>query len=395
MTNRFSGRWNRGQASVGAIMYELLLSTPLATATLAVVVFMRHLSRHSSQPLWCPVQGPQQILSHSRSFGNKSTTDLKDSTHISEKIFCPKGSAEIIGWPEDKDKCRKVLIATLEYEIFDGNLKVEIVKDTEHPAGEPGEPIEVVIFGEPYLIEVETHAFDNITYVLLDSPISTPRRNHTRIPLAWMISVQQPFIRRGIRPSQPPLVGPRDRRLPYQRLPRLARSYLPLAQSRPFRLSTSAKTTARNAFSLGTRLTYYTLARRRRILATTASRTMATTIMHRKGRSVATGSRQEFGDFLEKANKATAQEQRNIPDPLLQVETPQKLFVLHSRAASSESLGTLAEEKVNSPLNKAVNSVHLSLIECVALQTLIMILNKVYRLRRRGRARICAKNSRR
>ncbi|KAG6371710.1 hypothetical protein JVT61DRAFT_9054 [Boletus reticuloceps] len=208
MTNRFSGRWNRGQASVGAIMYELLLSTPLATATLAVVVFMRHLSRHSSQPLWCPVQGPQQILSHSRSFGNKSTTDLKDSTHISEKIFCPKGSAEIIGWPEDKDKCRKVLIATLEYEIFDGNLKVEIVKDTEHPAGEPGEPIEVVIFGEPYLIEVETHAFDNITYVLLDSPISTPRRNHTRIPLAWMISVQQPFIRRGIRPSQPPLVGP-------------------------------------------------------------------------------------------------------------------------------------------------------------------------------------------
>jgi alpha-1,3-glucan synthase len=30
------------------------------------------------------------------------------------------------------------------------------VKDVEYPMGDPAEPIEVIIFGEPYLIEVET-----------------------------------------------------------------------------------------------------------------------------------------------------------------------------------------------------------------------------------------------
>jgi alpha-1,3-glucan synthase len=88
------------------------------------------------------------------------------------------------------------LIATLEYEIIDWKLKVKIgglgvmsslmgksmtdvdliwvvpkVKDVEYPPGEPIEPIEVIIFGEPYLIEVEKHILDNITYVILDSPV--------------------------------------------------------------------------------------------------------------------------------------------------------------------------------------------------------------------------------
>lgn len=31
------------------------------------------------------------------------------------------------------------------------------VKDLDYPQGEYAEPIEVVIFGEPYLIEVELH----------------------------------------------------------------------------------------------------------------------------------------------------------------------------------------------------------------------------------------------
>ena len=45
------------------------------------------------------------------------------------------------------------------------------VKDIEYPAGDPAEPIEVIIFGEPYLIEVNTHVLDNNTWVILDSPV--------------------------------------------------------------------------------------------------------------------------------------------------------------------------------------------------------------------------------
>ncbi|KAF9242130.1 glycoside hydrolase family 13/glycosyltransferase family 5 protein [Melanogaster broomeanus] len=186
----------RGQAAVGAIMYALLLVIPVITGTLAVVIFMwsfygiRH-NRYGVQP-----KGASKYLPIIGSLGNKSATDLRDSAPMSEKIFRPKPAGEIIGWPEDKNKRRKVLISTLEYEIFDWKLKVKIgglgvmsslmgkamtdvdliwvvpkVKDIEYPAGDPAEPIEVIIFGEPYLIEVETHLLDNMTYVLLDSPV--------------------------------------------------------------------------------------------------------------------------------------------------------------------------------------------------------------------------------
>ncbi|KDQ60792.1 glycosyltransferase family 5 protein [Jaapia argillacea MUCL 33604] len=186
----------RGQSSIGAIMYALLLSIPLITGTLAVVVFMWSFYgiRHNK---W----GVEPSKNHSYfpiigSLGNKSTSDLKDGGGMSEKVFGHKHNAEIIGWPEDKNKRRRVLIATLEYEIIDWKLKVKIgglgvmsslmgkamtdvdliwvipkVKDIEYPAGDPAEPIEVIIFGEPYLIEVEMHCLDNITYVILDSPV--------------------------------------------------------------------------------------------------------------------------------------------------------------------------------------------------------------------------------
>jgi alpha-1,3-glucan synthase len=183
----------RGQASVGIIMYALLLAIPLITGTLAVLVFMWTFYgiKHNQYGV--------KTKNHSNYFpifGNKSTADLKDSTPISEKLFGHKHNGEIIGWPEDKNKRRKVLISTLEYEIIDWKLKVKIgglgvmsslmgkamidvdliwvipkVKDLEYPAGEPADPIEVIIFGEPYLIEVETHVLDNITYVILDSPV--------------------------------------------------------------------------------------------------------------------------------------------------------------------------------------------------------------------------------
>jgi alpha-1,3-glucan synthase len=192
----------RGESSVGATMYALLLVIPLITGTLAVVVFMRSFYgiKHNKY-------GAKASSGYSKYFpilgalGNRSTSELKDPAEQgsrNEKSFRQKSNAnaEIIGWPEDKNKRRKVLIATLEYEIIDWKLKVKIgglgvmsslmgkamidvdliwvvpkVKDIEYPPGEPAEPIEVIIFGEPYLIEVETHVMDNITYVILDSPV--------------------------------------------------------------------------------------------------------------------------------------------------------------------------------------------------------------------------------
>jgi len=99
-------------------------------------------------------------------------------------------------WPDDMTVRRKVLIATLEYEIADWKLKVKIgglgvmsslmgkamhdvdllwvvpkVQDLEYPEAEPAPPIEVTIFGEKYLIDLQIHRLDNITFYLLDSPV--------------------------------------------------------------------------------------------------------------------------------------------------------------------------------------------------------------------------------
>ncbi|OJA10898.1 hypothetical protein AZE42_08369 [Rhizopogon vesiculosus] len=93
-------------------------------------------------------------------------------------------NVDVIGWPEDKNKWCKVLIAMLEYEIIDWKLKVKIgglgvmsslmgkamidvdmiwvilkVEDLEYPASEPADPIEVIIFGEPYLIETKSDPY--------------------------------------------------------------------------------------------------------------------------------------------------------------------------------------------------------------------------------------------
>jgi alpha-1,3-glucan synthase len=190
----------RGQVLVGATMYALLLSIPLITGTTAVFVFVLFF-----YGIKINKYGVRPSTKHSKYFPSLRifTKSAKDSegcdagnTPISEKFFGHKQNLEIIGWPQVKNKRRKVLIGTLEYEIIDWKLKVKIgglgvmsslmgkamtdvdlvwvvpkVKDLEYPKGDPEEPLEVVIFGEKYLIEVETHVMDNITYVILDSPV--------------------------------------------------------------------------------------------------------------------------------------------------------------------------------------------------------------------------------
>ncbi|GJE90808.1 apha amylase catalytic domain and glycogen synthase DULL1-like domain-containing protein [Phanerochaete sordida] len=186
----------RGQSAVGAIMYALLLSIPLITGTLAVVIFMWSFYGIKYNKWGVKPNKDHNYFPILGALGHKSSANLSKE-HMSEKIFGGHHkNTDIIGWPEDKNKRRKVLIATLEYEIIDWKLKVKIgglgvmsslmgkamtdvdlvwvipkVKDLEYPPGEPAEPIEVIIFGEPYLIEVETHVLDNITYVILDSPV--------------------------------------------------------------------------------------------------------------------------------------------------------------------------------------------------------------------------------
>jgi alpha-1,3-glucan synthase len=75
--------------------------------------------------------------------------------------------------------------------------------------------------------------------------------------------------------------------------------------------------------------------------------------------SIATSSQPGYSNFLEKANKTIAKDHRNAPDPFLAVTPPTRPFGAHSRVSSMESIGSIVEEKSNSPLNKAIASVRL------------------------------------
>jgi alpha-1,3-glucan synthase len=68
------------------------------------------------------------------------------------------------------------------------------------------------------------------------------------------------------------------------------------------------------------------------------------------------GSGQDYGGFLERANKTIAKDQKHVPDPFLDA-APTRPFGAHSRASSVESIASIVDEKQNSPLNKAIASV--------------------------------------
>ncbi|KAG9102015.1 Cell wall alpha-1,3-glucan synthase ags1 [Ceratobasidium sp. 370] len=209
MVDDATQRWYlepRGNSAVGAIMYALLLTIPLITAIAAVVIFRWNfyeikvnkwgMAPKNEGQSYFPILGALGIMKANQHHDDKNGIP---GTPIAEKSGLSGTKAytgPVIGWPENPHKRRQVLIATLEYEIIDWKLKVKIgglgvmsslmgkamtdcdiywvvpkVKDVEYPAGDPAEPIEVIIFGEPYLIEVEYHVLDNITYIILDSPV--------------------------------------------------------------------------------------------------------------------------------------------------------------------------------------------------------------------------------
>jgi hypothetical protein len=67
-----------------------------------------------------------------------------------------------------------------------------------------------------------------------------------------------------------------------------------------------------------------------------------------------------YGNFLDKANRTIARDQKHAPDPFLDPNStlmPNRPFGSHSRVSSVESIASIVDEKSNSPLNKAMASV--------------------------------------
>lgn len=205
MVNQTDMTWSAlpiGDETIGIIIFILLAIIPPLTALLACWIFRK---------AFYSIKVNKYGFKEKKGFGISPFLDMmKQKT---QEFGASKGEKAGMGisagigaamgirprgarWPDDMTQRRKVLIATLEYEIPDWKVKVKIgglgvmsslmgkamhdvdllwvvpkVQDLEYPEADPAPPIEVTIFGEKYLIELQTHQVDNVTFFLLDSPV--------------------------------------------------------------------------------------------------------------------------------------------------------------------------------------------------------------------------------
>ena len=151
----------RGYLSISATLYGLLLFIPFLAAFFTALVFMR--TRYGIK---------YNKFDVSSGFWSVGREDDEDRS-FRKKIGLPSHKqTEIIGWPEERRKRRRILISMGKL-VADVDLiwVIPKVKDLEYPPGKPIEPMEVFIFGKTYPIKVEKHVLDNITCIILDSPV--------------------------------------------------------------------------------------------------------------------------------------------------------------------------------------------------------------------------------
>ena len=182
----------RGSRRLQMAMMALLASVPLITAVIAVVVFKRSFyqvkfntegtkSAGATLPLKCWLSRRDQV---------------EDLETLNVEAFSLNALPRPTQTFRPAARRRTVLIATLEYDIADWNIKIKIgglgvmaslmakhlehqdlvwvvpsVGDVDYPQGETAEPIEVTILEQKYTIDVTYHQHNNIKYVILDAPV--------------------------------------------------------------------------------------------------------------------------------------------------------------------------------------------------------------------------------
>ncbi|KAJ6440216.1 Cuticle-degrading protease [Purpureocillium lavendulum] len=170
-----------GKIWIQIVIFVLLATLPLLGGLLSVWVFMGSFYKIKINKIGF------------RKRGRSPFRKFKNIRDISVEAFREKESPDALATP---GKRRKVIIATMEYNIDDWNIKIKIgglgvmaqlmgkalehqdliwvvpcVGDVDYPVDRRAEPINVPIMGKDYEIEVQYHQVQNITYVLLDAPI--------------------------------------------------------------------------------------------------------------------------------------------------------------------------------------------------------------------------------
>ncbi|KAH8900941.1 alpha-1,3-glucan synthase [Thozetella sp. PMI_491] len=189
----------QGDQRIQLTFFILMWVLPICTGLLAVFVFIG--SFYKVKVVEKGIKGPSLSLSsalrHPFSKAKSKFSAMRSSSHRSSLTISENGEPGV-GLDDLPPKRRTVLIATVEYNIDDWNIKVKIgglgvmaqlmgkalghqdliwvvpcVGDIEYPdlPEERAEPMTVQILDAPYQVMVSYHQVENITYVLLDAPI--------------------------------------------------------------------------------------------------------------------------------------------------------------------------------------------------------------------------------
>ena len=198
-------RWNQ------LMLYVLLWCVPIVTGAAGVWAFMKSFYQVKFNPIGIIEKKPMIPLvlrRKLRHFGptphieplGKDQTGDEDLVHHSTPV---PDSALTIPTPTIAGLSfapaigrRTVLIATMEYDIEDWNIKIKIgglgvmaqlmgknlahqdliwvvpcVGDVEYPVDQPAQNMKITVLGASYDIRVQYHVLRNIRYVLLDAPV--------------------------------------------------------------------------------------------------------------------------------------------------------------------------------------------------------------------------------
>ena len=184
-----------GSMWIQLILYILLWSIPIITATLSSWLFVKSFYKVKFNEIGISAKAGFIPMAIKRPFHGISGDDSHEKpgflsmlTHKSEK-FLQKSDA--LG--STQGGRRTVLIATMEYDIEDWAIKIKIgglgvmaqlmgknlghqdlvwvvpcVGGVDYPEDEKADPMTVTIMGVAYEVNIQYHKLRNITYVLLD-----------------------------------------------------------------------------------------------------------------------------------------------------------------------------------------------------------------------------------
>ncbi|KAL8859588.1 MAG: hypothetical protein Q9178_003987 [Gyalolechia marmorata] len=189
-----------GHTWVQVALAVLLALVPLATGALCCIAFMKFFYKVKFNQMGMTEKGG--LLPYVRpklpdpEALRKSVVNLFTGSRLPFAAPNHDGLSGALAAETGSPHRRTVLIATMEYEIEDWDVKIKIgglgvmaslmgknlghqnliwvvpcVGGVHYPIDRVTQPMDIIIFGKSYRIEVQYHTLRNITFVLLDAPV--------------------------------------------------------------------------------------------------------------------------------------------------------------------------------------------------------------------------------